>query len=142
MEKKIMDYNKLKIKDIYDLVMEGEIDPIKAVVKLKEIEKKANIYKKMISDIALDELDKYGRDGTKIDGYQINKRQSAGRWDFKHIEDINKLEKKLKELKDKHKGAYNNMIKNLTTLGEGGEVVIPANYKAGKEVIVIKEDKC
>ena len=112
-----MDYNKLKIKDIYDLVMEGEIDPIKAVVKLKEIEKKANIYKKMISDIALDELDKYGRDGTKIDGYQINKRQSAGRWDFKHIEDINKLEKKLKELKDKHKGAYNNMIKNLTTLG-------------------------
>lgn len=137
-----MDYNKLKIKDIYDLVMEGEIDPIKAVVKLKEIEKKANIYKKMISDIALDELDKYGRDGTKIDGYQINKRQSAGRWDFKHIEDINKLEKKLKELKDKHKGAYNNMIKNLTTLGEGGEVVIPANYKAGKEVIVIKEDKC
>ncbi len=137
-----MDYNKLKIKDIYDLVMEGEIDPIKAVVKLKEIEKKANIYKKMISDIALDELDKYGRDGTKIDGYQINKRQSAGRWDFKHIEDINKLEKKLKELKDKHKGAYNNMTKNLTTLGEGGEVVIPANYKAGKEVIVIKEDKC
>lgn len=137
-----MDYNKLKIKDIYDLVMEGEIDPIKAVVKLKEIEKKANIYKKMISDIALDELDKYGRNGTKIDGYQINKRQSAGKWDFKHIEDINKLEKQLKELKDKHKGAYNNMTKNLTTLGEGGEVVIPANYKAGKEVIVIKEDKC
>ena len=137
-----MDYNKLKIKDIYDLVMEGEIDPLKAVVKLKEIEKKANIYKKMINDLAIDELDKYGKGGAKVDGYQINIRASAGRWDFKHIEDINRLEKQLKELKDKHKGAYNNMTKNLTTLGEGGEVVIPANYKAGKEVLVIKEDKC
>ena len=134
-----MDLKKLPIKDIYNLVIEGEIDPLKAVIVLKEIEKKAKEYKAMIDEIALDEITKYGRVGTEIDGYSISTRSSAGRWDFKHIKEIQDLEKQLKELKDKHKGAYNNMTRNLTTLGEGGEVIIPANFKQGKDIIVISK---
>tara|TARA_R100000655_G_scaffold31221_1_gene62655 strand:- start:1315 stop:1731 length:417 start_codon:yes stop_codon:yes gene_type:complete len=136
-----MELDKLPIKDIYNLVIEGEIDPLKAVIVLKEIEKKAKEYKCMIDDIALDEITKYGRGGTEIDGYSVSVRSSAGRWDFKHIKDITDLEKQLKELKEKHKAAYNQMTRNLTTLGEGGEVIIPANYKQGKEIIVISKLK-
>ena len=132
-----MDLNKLQIKDIYNLVKEGEIDPLKAVIVLKEIEKKAKEYKSMIDDMALDEITKYGREGTEIDGFKVSTRASAGRWDFKHITEIQNLENELKELKNKHKGAYNQMLRNLTTLGEGGEVIIPANFKQGKEIIVI-----
>ena len=136
-----MDISKLPVKDIYDLVKEGEIDPLKAVIVLKEIEKKAKEYKSKIDEMALEEVTKYGRGGTEIDGYNISSRFSAGRWDFKHISEIQDLEKKLKELKEKHKGAYNQMTRNLTTLGEGGEVIIPANYKHGKEIIVITKNK-
>ena len=136
-----MDISKLPVKDIYDLVKEGEIDPLKAVIVLKEIEKKAKEYKSKIDEMALEEVTKYGRGGTEIDGYNISCRLSAGRWDFKHISEIQDLEKKLKELKEKHKGAYNQMTRNLTTLGEGGEVIIPANYKHGKEIIVITKNK-
>jgi len=136
-----MDLEKLPIKDIYNLVVEGEIDPLKAVIVLKEIEKKAKEYKCMIDDLALDEITKYGRGGTEIEGYSVSVRSSAGRWDFKHIKDITDLENQLKELKEKHKGAYNQMLRNLTTLGEGGEVIIPANFKQGKEIIVITKIK-
>lgn len=137
-----MDLKKLQVKDIYDLVLDGEVDPLKAVVVLKEIEKKAKEYKSKIDDLALDEVSKYGAEGAFIDGYNVKARASAGRWDFKHIREITDLEKQLKELKEKHKGAYNQMLRNLTTLGEGGEVVIPANYKAGKEIVVITKEKC
>ena len=136
-----MDISKLAVKDIYELVKEGEIDPLKAIIVLKEIEKKAKEYKSMIDEMALDEITKYGRGGTNIDGYNVNTRSAAGRWDFKHIQEITDLEIQLKELKDKHKGAYNQMLHNLTTLGEGGEVIIPANFKQGKEIIVITKDK-
>ena len=27
------------------------------------------------------------------------------------------------------------MLNNLTTLGEGGEVIVPANFKEGREII-------
>ena len=136
-----MDISKLPIKDIYELVKEGEIDPLKAIIVLKEIEKKAKEYKSKIDDIALEEITKYGRGGTEIDGYNISSRSAAGRWDFKHITEIQNLEKQLKELKEKHKSAYNQMTRNLTTLGDGGEVIIPANYKHGKEIIVITKNK-
>jgi len=136
-----MELDKLPIKDIYKLVIEGEIDPLKAVIVLKEIEKKAKEYKCMIDDIALDEITKYGREGTEIDGYSVSVRSAAGRWDFKHINEIQDLEKELKQLKEKHKGSYNQMLRNLTTLGEGGEVIIPANFKSGKDIIVITKKK-
>jgi polyhydroxyalkanoate synthesis regulator phasin len=136
-----MDISKLPVKDIYNLVKNGEIDPIKAIVVLKQLEKKAKEYKSMIDEIVLDELSKYGKEGATVDGYNVNTRSSAGRWDFKHLTEIQDLEKQLKELKEKHKGAYKQMLHNLTTLGEGGEVIVPANFKQGKDIIIITKNK-
>lgn len=135
-----MDISKLPLKDIYDLVKEGEIDPLKAVIVLKEIEKKAKEYKSKITDIALEELDNYPKIGAIIDGYNVKTKKSPGRWDFKHIPEIYELEEKIKEVKEKHKGAYHQMLQNLTTLGDGGEVIIPANFKQGKDIIIITKE--
>ena len=123
------------IKDLYQLVNDGEINPLTAVIFLKELEKKSKEYKSKIEDIAIDELSKYGREGTDLNGYSIKLKKSAGRWDFKHLQEIVDAEKHLKELKEKYKGAYKNMLNNLTTLGEGGEVIVPANFKDGREII-------
>ena len=135
-----MELDNLRIKDIYRLVKEGEIDPLKAVIVLKEIEKKAKEYKDKINHIALEELDNYPKVGAIIDGYNVKSKKSAGRWDFKHIQDITDLEEKLRQLKIKHKGAYLQMVHNITAIGEGGEVIIPANFKHGKEIIVISKE--
>tara|TARA_B100000519_G_C14251244_1_gene442540 strand:+ start:1221 stop:1634 length:414 start_codon:yes stop_codon:yes gene_type:complete len=133
-----MDISKLPIKDIYDLVKEGEIDPIKAFVVLKEIEKKSKEYKSKIEDIALDELSKYGREGLEMDGNQISIKRSAGRWSFKHIKEVVELENELKALKEKHKGSYKQIQSNITSIGEGGDVIDPAEFKEGKEIIQIR----
>ena len=126
-------------KDIYDLVNDGELDPLKAFLFLKQIEEKTKEYKRKIEEMALDELSKYGGESVEIDGYNVNLKKSAGRWDFKHLEEITVAEQKLKDLKEKYKGAYKQMLNNVTSLGEGGEVIVPANFKQGKEIISVSK---
>ena len=128
------------IRDIAKMVEDGIVDPLKAFLALKEIENKAKEYKKKIEDIALDEIAKYGREGVDIDGYSLNLKRSAGRWDFKHIEEIVETEKHLKELKEKHKGSYKQTANKITSIGEGGEVITPAIFKEGKDIISITKN--
>ena len=129
------------IKDLHELVNDGEINPLTAVIFLKELEKKSKEYKSKIEDIAIEELSKYGSEGTELNGYSIKLKKSAGKWDFKHLDEVQDLEKKLKEVKEKYKGSYNNMLNNLTTLGDGGEVIVPANFRHGREIISITKNK-
>jgi len=125
------------VKDVAELVENGEIDPVKAFLLLKQIENKSKEYKKKIEEIALDELAKYGSEGAEIDGYKVTLKKSAGRWNFKHIEDIVDAEEKLRQLKIKHKGAYLQMVHNITSIGDGGELIKPAEFKNGKQIISI-----
>ena len=127
------------IKDLYQLVNDGEINPLTAVIFLKELEKKSKEYKSKIEDIAIDELSKYGREGTDLNGYSLKLKKSAGRWDFKHIEEIVEAENNLKQLKEKYKLAYHQIEHNTTSVGEGGEVIKPAHFKHGKEIISISK---
>lgn len=127
------------IQDIAHLVESGSLEPLKAILVLKQLEKKAIEYKKRIEEIAIDELSKYEKSSTTIGSYTINLKKSAGRWDFKHIKEIVDAENKLKELKEKHKLAYNAEGKMLVE--ETGEVIEPANFKMGKEIIVISQNK-
>ena len=84
-------------------------------------------------------MSKYEKSSTTIGSYTINLKKSAGRWDFKHIKEIVDAENKLKELKEKHKLAYNADGKMLVE--DTGEVIEPANFKMGKEIIVISQNK-
>jgi hypothetical protein len=138
---KIENVKKMEIMDIYSLVENGELNPLKAMLVLKEIEKKAKDYKTKIEEMAIDEITKHERSETQIGDYNLKMKRAAGRWDFKHIDEINDLEKQIKAVKEKHKNAYNQMLQNVTAIGEGGEVIIPANFKHGKEIIVISKKK-
>ena len=129
------------IKDVYDLVVEGELDSLNVILLLKQLENKAKEYKTKLEDIAIEELEKYGKEGAKINGHRLTLKRSAGRWDFKHIEAIREAENTLKRLKEKHKTAYNQQINDITAIGKGGEVIDPAKYKEGKTIIMISHDK-
>lgn len=123
------------IEDIAEMVECGLIDPIKAVLVLKQIENKAKEYKKKIEDIAIDEISKYNGEEINIDGYCVKLKKAAGRWDFKHIPEITAKETELKELKEKYKIA--NKANDLKVIGEGGEIIEPARFSTGREIIVI-----
>tara|TARA_R110002020_G_scaffold92169_6_gene223357 strand:+ start:6619 stop:7068 length:450 start_codon:yes stop_codon:yes gene_type:complete len=127
------------IKDLHELVNDGQINPLTAIIFLKELEKKSKEYKSKIDDIAIEELSKYGNEGTDMNGYSIKLKKAAGRWDFKHIQEIVDAEHKLKELKEKHKLAYSADGKIL--IEDTGEVIEPANFKMGKEIIVLTKKR-
>ena len=126
------------VKDIAQLVENGEIEAIRAFLFLKEIEMKSKEYKKKIEEIALNELSEYNGN-TEMNGYSISLKKSAGRWDFKHIQEIVDAEDNLKQLKEKYKLAYKQQDNNITAIGDGGEVIQPAKFKHGKEIIQIKK---
>ena len=130
------------VRDIAELVDNGEIDALNAFMFLKQLESRSAEYKKKIEETALEELHKYnGR--REMDGYNLQIKKSAGRWDFKHIEEIKDAENKLKQLKEKYKLAYHQLENNITSVGDGGEVIKAANFKHGREIITItkKHDK-
>jgi hypothetical protein len=126
------------IKDLYEMVNDGEINPLTAILFLKTLEKKSKEYKLKIEDIAIDELSKHNG-SIEMNGYSMSLKKSAGRWDFKHIEEIVEAENNLKQLKEKYKLAYHQIENNTTSVGEGGEVIKPAAFKHGKEIISIKK---
>ena len=126
------------VKDIAELVLNGEIEPLKAFMILKDIENKSKEYKKKIEDLAIEELSNYNGKA-EINGHNISLKKSAGRWDFKHIEEIVEAENNLKQLKEKYKLAYHQIENNTTSVGEGGEVIKPAVFKHGKEIISISK---
>ena len=126
------------IKDLYEMVNDGEINPLTAIVFLKQLENKSTEYKYMIDDLAIEELSKHNGK-TELCGHNISLKKSAGRWDFKHIEEIVEAENNLKQLKEKYKLAYHQIENNTTSVGEGGEVIKPAHFKHGKEIISISK---
>jgi uncharacterized protein (UPF0210 family) len=126
------------VKDIAQLVENGEIEALNAFLFLKELEIKSKEYKKRIEEIAIDELSKHNG-STEMNGYTISLKKSAGRWDFKHIQEIVDAENNLKQLKEKYKLAYKQQNNNITAIGDGGEVIDPAKFNHGKEIIQIKK---
>ena len=132
--KEIINY----VKDIAELVENGEIEAIKAFLFLKEIEMKSKEYKKKIEETALNELSEYNGN-TEINGYNISLKKSAGRWDYSHIKEIVDAENNLKQLKEKYKLAYKQQDNNITSIGDGGEVIDPAKFKHGREIISIRK---
>ena len=101
--------------NIVDLVNDGHIKPTNAFLLLKQIEKNAKSMREKINDL-----------------------NSAGRWDFSHIEEIVMLEAKLKDLKLQHILAYKNSLNDALSVSNDGEEIIPAVFKPGKEIVVVK----
>lgn len=129
--------------NIVELVKDGLLQPTKAFILLKQIEAKAKILREEIFEDTLEQLSMIGAESKnyKIEGGSLELRNSAGRWDFSHIEEIVKKEEELKELKERSKSAYKMSLKGSILVTEDGEEVTPAIFKGGKETIVVKLDK-
>ena len=115
-------------------VLDGIVNPLEAFITLKKIEEVTKQVKSKIEDLAIEEASKHEKTFQFIDA-EITLKSSAGRWDFKHISEIQRLEAELKEAKEQHKLAYKS---KSIMVDADGVVVDPAIYKGGREILSIK----
>jgi len=130
-------------KDLVTMVKEGYLEPSYAFIYLKKIESKAKEMKDKILEETIEQLSSIGLEGKSyaLSEGTLELRNSAGRWDFSHIEEIVRLEEELKDLKELSKEAYKRSLKGNHLVTEHGEIVQPAAFKAGKEIVAVRLKK-
>ena len=116
---------------------DGNDCPLKAMMKLKEIENSVKTAKAQIMPFALNEISYYEKDKTEIDGIKISTTQS-GKYDYSEIQEIKDLQDKIKDLQDKAKNAYKAGLNSNTIIDKvTGEIIQPAIYKSNNKSIKI-----
>ena len=121
-------------KEIANKVIEGEIDALKAYIELKRIDKELKSALAKIQDLALSEAEKYESKTFDAFNAEINVRNAAGRWDFKHLDWWIVFQAEQGSAKQ----AYELSLKSKTMIDPDGEIVQPAKYMPGKTTIAIK----
>jgi len=128
----------MNIQEIIDGVLDGDIDPLKAFIQLKAKEQAIKGAMAMIQEQAIEKANTYGEKTFKDFGVEITCKSAPGRWDYKHIEHINHLKGMIKGYEEQAKDAFKLVEKGSQIIDDEGEVVEPAKYTPGKDIISIK----
>lgn len=116
----------------------GNLNPLDAYCELNRIEKICAELKKQIQQQAVNEAQKHGKTFKHM-GFEIQCKSSAGRWKYEHINDWVAAKMKLSIIEDNAKTAHKLIEKGLLPLNDGGEIVEPATYIPGADIISLKE---
>ena len=114
-------------------VIDGESNPLEVWGLLKDVEPMIAKAKAEIEPGVIAEARKYH--GQTWQGWGIEVRPSAGRWDFSNNPEWVRLRDAIKEVEDAGKAAHKEYEKGRRMVSEDGEVIMPAEYKAGKETV-------
>jgi hypothetical protein len=114
-------------------VIDGKVNPLEVWGLIKEVESMISKAKAEIEAEVIAEGKKFH--GQTWNGWGIEVRPSAGRWDFSNNPDWNRAKDAIKEIEDAAKSAYKEWGKGRRMVTDDGEVIAPAEYKAGKETI-------
>lgn len=91
---------------IISSVLEGEIDPIKAVIQAKSLVESLTLFlkDKGVNDLVLREIEKYGKQTSK-DGATISIKEVGSKWDYSECGDpiYNRLSAQKAEIEEKLK---------------------------------------
>ena len=116
----------------------GTLNPLDAYCELNRIEKLCSELKKQIQQQAVNESQKHGKTFKHM-GFEIQCKSSAGRWKYEHIKDWAAAKMKLSIIEDNAKTAYKLIEKGLLLETDGGEILEPATYIPGADIISLKE---
>jgi hypothetical protein len=117
----------------------GAIDPLAAFITLSRIEKMAADLKGQLKDQAMSEAAKWSEKTFHYFGCEVQKKASAGRWDFKGIKEWHDVKARLITIEERAKAAYLQATKfGATTVTADGEEVELPTYTAGGETLAIK----
>lgn len=129
-----------QILKIADDAFHGKSDPIEAYVNLKRLEKILGECVKSVQPLAIKEsYEKYHEKTFDAFGARIEKKMSAGRWDFSKIKEWNDSKVILQSIEDRAKASYQSNLKGMLMTDENtGEIIQPASFNDGSETISIK----
>ena len=119
---------------LYDKAMNGEVSALDVYLELREAE--AEIKKQIddIKDIALLELEKYGKEPVMRRGFLIEKVNGRKLWNYKGVSAWNSAKARLTEVEKMAQMAFNGAE---VTDKETGEVVEPAELSFSSDTIKI-----
>jgi hypothetical protein len=119
---------------LYDKAMNGEVSALDVYIELRETE--AEIKKQIddIKDIALLELEKYGKEPVMRRGFLIEKVNGRKLWNYKGVSAWNSAKARLTEVEKMAQMAFNGAE---VTDKETGEVVEPADLSFASDTIKI-----
>lgn len=116
----------------------GEIDALEAYIKLKAFEKSFKNALEKVEPLAFEVASKWNEKTFQYKGAEIQKKNSAGRYDFSHIKQYVAEKEKLKSIEELAKQALASKKHGVTVVDADGEVIEPAIYTEGKSIISVR----
>lgn len=122
--------------ELVQQVIDGNADPLEAYIHIKDLERYIKQCNEAVEPLAYQEADKWTEKTFVYKGAEIQKKNSAGRWDFTNVALYKESQQRLKQIEELAKVAAKG---GATVVDEkSGEVVEPAVYTEGKAIISIK----
>ena len=128
----------LNIEELVQNAIDGIEDPLKAYAIITDINKTSKKALDQIKDLALNEAEKHGGKTFESDGFIFEKRAGGRSWSFKGIEEVEKKEQELKDVKEKYKLAFSSREKGMDTYDpeSGAELDLPTVIFRSDSLIV------
>lgn len=121
-----------------ETIESGEIDALEAYIKLKAFEKTFKTALEKVEPLAFEVASKWNEKTFRYKGAEIQKKNSAGRYDFSHIKQYVAEKEKLKSIEELAKQALASKKHGVTVVDSDGEVIEPAVYTEGKSIISVR----
>ena len=127
------------IGELYWAWQEGKVDALAFYITLNRIEKHLAAVKEEVKEYAIQQADQWHEKSFSYFGATIEKKASAGRWDYKGIRAWTEAKANLQAIEERAKAAYQAAQKfgMQTATADGEEIELPT-YTAGSEIIAIK----
>ncbi len=130
----------VNIGELVQNVIDGQEDPLKALIVLKNLEKEVKEGLKVISPAAQDEAEKYEKT-FQYHGHELTRTEGRRTFNFKKIPEWMKKSTELKEMEAMYKQAYASYEKGITPVSEDGEVIPLPEVTYSKSSISVKKSR-
>ena len=129
-----MENLKQQLSNTVQSVIDGEFSALQAYIAMKDLSAYLDVCMSEIKEGAQSEAAQYEK-GAVVQNYKVEVVSSAGRWDYTRVPDWNIYQRKLKEVEEAAKAAYQAKEKGLLTVTQDGEVSELPVYTPGKETL-------
>lgn len=117
-----------QVQQIVGCVEKGKVNPLEAFIYLNWMQKIAESAKKLLSEQAIAEAEKYPEKEAEVYDATVTVKNGAGRYTYPES---------VKKLQELSKLACKAQKQNNTIVDDNGEIVEPAVYKQGSTVLSI-----
>ena len=127
------------IGELYWAWQEGKVDALAFYITLNRVEKHLAAVKEEVKEYAITQADQWHEKQFSYFGATIEKKSSAGRWDYKGIKTWTEAKANLQAIEERAKAAFQAAQKfgMQSATADGEEIELPT-YTAGSDIIAIK----